>query len=61
MAVSEAHKRANAKWDKENLTIVAAKLRKEKAALFKEIAYRNNTTPNELLRSFINKYIEENS
>ena len=61
MAVSEAHQKANIKWGKENLTNLAFRLRKEKAAKFKELAYKNNTTPNDLFKEFVDKYIEENS
>ncbi|ADU21868.1 hypothetical protein [Ruminococcus albus] len=61
MAVSEAHQKADIKCGKENLTNLAVRLRKEKAAKFKELAYKNNTTPNALFKEFVDKYIEENS
>lgn len=59
MTVSEARRKANAKWDKENLTIIGCRLRKEKAEEFKQYAKNHNTTPNALLKEFINDCLEE--
>ncbi len=53
MAVSEAHKRGNRKWDKENMKIVACKLRKEQAERFKQYAEDNGTTVNALIKNFV--------
>ena len=46
MTVSRAKRASNNKWDKENMKIVACKIRKEDAE-------NNNTTPNSLLRNYI--------
>ena len=53
MAVSEAHKRGNRKWDKENMKIVACKLRKEQAERFKLYAEEKGTTVNVLIKNFV--------
>ena len=57
MAVSRAKRASNNKWDKENMKIVACKIKKDDAELFKEYAENNKTTPNALLRTYIYKCI----
>lgn len=57
MPVSRAKRASNNKWDKENMKIVACKIKKEDAENFKQFAENNNTTPNALLRSYIYKCI----
>lgn len=52
-AVSEAKRKANDKWDKDNMATVACKLRKEDADAFREYAKQSNKTVNTLLRSFV--------
>lgn len=58
MALSEARKKANQKWDAANMKIVACKIKREDADKFAEIAKSNGTTPNELIRNFIAEYIK---
>lgn len=53
MPVSRAKRASNNKWDKENMKIVACKIRKEDAEAFKQYAEDNNTNPNALLRNYI--------
>lgn len=53
MPVSRAKRASNNKWDKENMKIVACKIRKDDAEAFKQYAEDNNTTPNALLRNYI--------
>ena len=53
MPVSRAKRANNNKWDKENMKIVACKIRKDDAEAFKKYAEDNNTTPNALLRNYI--------
>lgn len=60
MAVSRAKRASNNKWDKENMKIVACKIKIEDAELFKEYAEDNKTTPNALLRNYIYKCIGKN-
>lgn len=53
MSISRAKRASNNKWDKENMKIVACKIKKEDAENFKQYADDNNTTPNALLRNYI--------
>ena len=53
MAVSRAKRTSNNKWDKENMKLVACKIRKEDAEAFKQYAEDNNTNTNALLRNYI--------
>ena len=59
MAISEAHKKGNRKWDAANMKIVACKIKKEEAERFKQYAQDHNTTPNALLREYVRKCINE--
>jgi hypothetical protein len=59
MAVSRAKRASNNKWDKENMKIVACKIKKEDAEAFKRYAEDNNTTSNALLRNFVYKCINK--
>ena len=56
---TEAQKRATAKWQAENMTNVAARVRREVAEEFKAAAKEDGTTPNELLRGWIGEYINK--
>lgn len=53
MAVSQAQKKANAKWDKENMTTLGCKVKKSEAAQFKEYAKQQGTTANSLLKNYV--------
>lgn len=59
MSVSEAQKKSRNKWDKENMKIVACKIKKEQAELFAQYAADHNTTVNALLREYILSTIED--
>ena len=61
MAVSEAQKKAKRKWDKDNMTVLGIKLKKDTSDLFKSLAYKNNTTPSAILRKVVDDYIKENT
>lgn len=54
---SESQKRANAKWDKENMTVLACKVRKEVADKFKAACAAENTTSNAVLQQAVRDYI----
>lgn len=54
---TDAQRRATSKWQAENMTNVAARVRKEIAEEFKAAAKEDGTTPNELLRGWIGDYI----
>ena len=56
---SDSQRRATAKWQAENMTNVAARVRREVAEEFKAAAKEDGTTPNELLRGWISKYINK--
>ena len=61
MPVSEAKKKANKKWNNENLTSFCIKLNKQKTELFRLAAARNNTTPSTVIREAIEQYIKDNT
>ena len=53
--VTEARKRANAKWDKENMTIIGCKVKKDYAARFRAACVAAGTTPNAVLKMHLRK------
>lgn len=55
MAVSEAHKRANMKWDKKNMMTLGVRLKKKEAMAFKEYAAEQGKTANAVLKEFVFK------
>lgn len=57
--VTEAKKRSNAKWDKENMTVVGCKMRKSKADEFKAACKLVGTTPNAVFRKAMDEFMEE--
>ena len=57
--VTEAKKRSNAKWDKENMTMLGCKARKTKADEFKAVCRIIGTTPNEVFRRAMDKVLED--
>lgn len=60
MPVSEAHKKGNRKWDKENMTTLGCKVKKEEAAAFKEYAKEQGKTSNTVLKEFVQECIKKN-
>lgn len=56
--VSDSRKRANAKWDKENMTVLACKVRKEVADKFKAACAAEGMTSNAVLQQAVRDYIE---
>lgn len=59
--VTEARKRANAKWDKENMTILGCKVKKEYAAKFRAACAAQGTTPNAILKQAADDFMREHS
>jgi len=53
MAVSDAQKRASAKYQKENITSLACRVKKEQAAAFKAYCETQGKTSNAVLREFV--------
>lgn len=61
MPLSDSRKRANKKWDSENLVTFTAKIRKEKGERFRAAAAAAGVKPGEVLRKAIDQFIQENS
>lgn len=57
--INSAQKRARNKWDAENMAVLSCKLKREIAETFKATAKANGTTPNELIRGWIDAYIRK--
>ena len=55
----QSKRRANDKWDKENMTTLGCKVKKEDAATFKEYAARRGKTSNTVLREFVIQCADE--
>lgn len=53
MPVSEKKKASNQKWDKENMTIIGCKVRKEEAERIKQYAADHGTNVNALLLGYL--------
>ena len=60
MSVSEAQKKANRQWDKENMITLGCKVKREQAEKFKKYAEDNGKTANALLKDFVLEKISEN-
>ena len=56
--LTDAQRRANNKWDRENMANISCKMRREIAEEFKAAAKANGTTPNELIRGWIAEYLK---
>ena len=59
MPVSEARKRANVKWDAENMTNLACRVRKERAEEFKAACKEAGTTPNAVFLEAMDNFMEK--
>lgn len=53
MTISEAKKKSNARWDKENMTTLGCKVKRDQAERFKQYAASKGTTSNTLLKQFV--------
>ena len=53
MAVSDAKKKANAKWDSENMATLACKVKRTQAAAFKSYCEGRGQTSNTTLKNFV--------
>lgn len=56
---TDAQKRTRNKWDAENMSVISCKIKREIADGFKATARANGTTPNELIRGWINDYLND--
>ena len=57
--VTEARKRANAKWDKENMVVLACKVKRETAEQFKDACAAQGTTSNAVLQQAVKAYLQQ--
>ena len=57
--VTAARKRANAKWDKENMVVLACKVKRETAEQFKAACAAQGATSNAVLQQAVKAYLEE--
>lgn len=57
MSLSESRRRANDKWDKENMATLACKVKKNEAERFKEKARAEKETVNAVLARFVREYV----
>ena len=55
--VSDAQKKASAKWDKENMIVVGTKLKRSYAADFRTACEAVGTTPSSVLRNAIDEFM----
>ena len=53
MAVAESRKRANVKWDAENMTTLGCRVKKEQADRFKAYCSEIGKTSNAVLRDYV--------
>lgn len=56
---TDAQKRTRNKWDAENMSVISCKLKREISDDFKATARANGITPNELIRGWINDYLND--
>lgn len=61
MAVSDAKKKANAKWDSENMATLACKVKRDQADKFKAHCAEVGKTSNAVLRDYVLESIGEES
>ena len=53
MAISDAHKSANRRWDSKNMLTIGVRLKRDEALAFKEYAARQGRTANAVLKDFV--------
>ena len=59
MAISEAQKKASAKYHKENIASLACRVKKEQADKFKAFCANQGKTSNAVLREYVLECINE--
>lgn len=57
--VTRAKRASNNKWDAENMQVLACKIRRDRAETFKAACKLEETTPNEVFRKAIDRFLEE--
>ncbi len=61
MSPSDARKRANAKWDKANMTVLGCKVKKTEAEAFKAYCAAQGKTANTELKDHVLQCIEQHT
>lgn len=56
--ISEKKKVSNAKWDKENMTSLACRVKKDYAEKFKAACAEAGTTPNAVLKAAVDEFLK---
>lgn len=56
--ISEKKKASNAKWDKENMTSLACRVKKDYAENFKAACAKAGTTPNAVLKQAVEEFLQ---
>lgn len=59
MAISEKKKASNYKWDRENMTTLGCRLRRDYAEQIKAAAAAAGTTPGAIMRRAIDEFMAE--
>ncbi len=57
--ITESHKKANLKWDRENMKTFSCRLRTDDADLFKEYCKSHNTTPGAVIKKYVTELIDQ--
>ena len=57
--MTEARKKANVKWDKENMTVVGCRITKTKAQEFKDACAALGVVPNQVIKQAIEETIKK--
>lgn len=61
MTVSESRRKANAKWDKANMTTIGCRVRRDVAERFKQECLNRGTTINEVFCNVVKEYLADNT
>ena len=56
--ISDKKKASNAKWDKENMTSLACRVKKDYAEKFKSACAEAGTTPNAVLKKAVEEFLQ---
>ena len=57
--ITESHRKANLKWDRENMKTFSCRLRTDDADLFKEYCKSHNTTPGAVIKKYVTELIDQ--
>jgi len=57
--MTEAQKKANKKWDSQNMTVLGCKVTKDKAKAFRDACAALGVIPNQILKEVIDRTIAE--